>query len=191
VGEIAVNTNVLQISPLVRAGARAWSPDLTFEPALVVSDSLRRTVNLLLDPASMLSETQDRATKRSTAAIAAPVIHRVRQFAAPVVHNGDILAAPASPLVMQEAVRLAVHLAELGLSLTRDADEVVMPSVHQAASGAVQFEWHRKGIDLEVQILPSGKIVALVENGEHDPREVDLDDGIALVESELQAVLSR
>jgi hypothetical protein len=85
---------------------------------------------------------------------------------------------------------LAVYFAETGLEVARDRDEVVMPSVHHALSGAIQFEWHRKDFDLEISVLPSGRIAAYVEH-QGEATEVDLTTGMSVVEPELREVLTR
>lgn len=185
-----MSTSVLQVDPLVNAATK-WARNRSFEPTLDLAHGLRRAVNIFIDPAGLLSESREHAAKRSTAALAAPLIERIRLFASAVVHGEVVIAAEASPLVRQEAARLAVFFAESGLELTSHADEVAMPSVHQAPSGAVQFEWHRQGIDLEISVLPSGRITAFVESNGHEPREVDLTGGIASVAAELHAVLRR
>lgn len=185
-----MNTSVLRVDPRVDV-AKMWTLGRTFQPTMDFAHEIGRAVNCIVDPARLLSESQERAMKRSTMTLAAPVVERIRLFASAVVHGTQFIAAEASPLVRQEAARLAVFFAETGLDLTSDSDEVVMPSVHQAPSGAIQFEWHRMGIDLEIAVLPSGRISAYAEQSGHEPREVDLAGGISLVEPELHAVLRR
>ena len=185
-----MNTGLLQVAPRFGA-AQMLTLGRTFQPTMNLAQEIGRAVNFIVDPARLLSESQERATKRSAMALATPIVERIRLFASAVVHGAQFIVGEASPLVRQEAARLAVFFAETGLDLTSDSDEVAMPSVHQTPSGAIQFEWHRKGIDLEVTVLPSGRITAYVEQIEHEPREVDLADGISLVEPELHAVLRR
>lgn len=44
------------------------------------------------------------------------------------------------------------------------ADDTPLPSIVPTTSGNVQLEWHRSGIDLEVEVTPSGKFSMFYED---------------------------
>ncbi len=171
--------------------ASAWGHGDAFEPMMPLAQGIKRAVNFVGGPARLLSEGDDRLRSRRTVELSAPLVQKIRHFGTAVLHGGEEVAAAASPLVRKEAARLAVDFAERALELIADPDEVAMPSVLQAPSGAIQFEWHRKGIDLEISVLPSGRIAGYVESEGHDPREVDLSAGMWEIVAELNAVLRR
>ena len=185
-----MNTSVLRMSA-ANDRVAVWGPGCAFEPTMHLSHDLKQAVSYIVDPARLLSESKEDSLTRQAMALATPLIHQVSYFASPAMHDDDVIAAAASPLVRQEAARLALHFAEQGLELTSDPDEVAMPSVHQAPSGAIQFEWHRKGLDLEISVLPNGRIVGYVEVEGREPQEIDLSAGMWEIGPELNSVLCR
>jgi hypothetical protein len=185
-----MTTSVLRVSAMGRP-VPAWTPVATFEPTATLTRNLQRAVSYVIRPPLLLSEDQDRSFEREALSLASPLADQMRSFASPVVHGGQLVAMGASHLVRQEALRLTVEFAREGLDTTQDRDEVVMPSVHQAHSGAIQFEWHRKGVDLEITVLPSGGIVGYVEREGVASREVDLASGMQAITQELRTVLHR
>lgn len=185
-----MSTSVLRVNALGRA-APPWTPAPTFEPTATLARSLQRAVSYVIRPPLLLSEDHDRALEREALSLASALAEQMGYFDRPVVHGEEVVAAAASHLVRQEALRLAVEFAREGLETTQDEDEVVMPSVHQAQSGAIQFEWHRNGIDLEITVLPSGGIAGYLEREGAAPQEFDLASGMAAIAQELRTVLHR
>jgi len=171
--------------------ASAWGHDDRFEPTIRLAREINRTFNFVSGTARLLSEVDSPLLSRTAVELSAPLVQKIQLFGSAVFHAGDELAAASSPLVRQEAARLAVHFAERALERISDPDEVAMPTVLQAPSGAIQFEWHRKGIDLEISVLPSGRIAGYVESEGHEPREVDLSASMWEIAEELNAVLRR
>lgn len=185
-----MNTSVLRIG--ARGAAAGVVTRGIFEPAIeLMAQGVGRVITSAFVPVRLMSEGQELTAERRALSLAAPLIEKIRSFDSAIVYREQPFASEVSPLVQFEAVRLAVFFARTGLELTLDGEEVAMPSVHQTPVGAVQFEWHRKGFDLEILILPSGRIEAYVEHAEQEPREIDLTDRISLVEAELHAVLRR
>jgi len=185
-----MNISVLRVDALSRP-APVWTPAQAFEPTMTLARGLQRAVSYVIGPATFLSEDKDRAFERQCMALVSPLVEKIQAFSSPVMNGADVVAAAASLLVRQEAVRLAVEFVRVGLEASHDQDEVVMPSVHQAQSGAIQFEWHRKGIDLEIALVPSGEIVGYLEREGREPKELDLAAGVAAITQELRTVLRR
>lgn len=185
-----MNTSVIHFgSSFGRAPVRGSG--YSFAPTLELPKGLKQAVDFAVDPMRLLSERDEQVISRRSVTLAAPLIERIQLSADAVLHGAQVIAAASSALVRQEAARLALLFAERGLELNADPDEVVMPSVLHAPSGAVQFEWHRKGVDLEISVLPSGRIAGYVECEGQEPREVDLSAGMWEIESELNTVLPR
>ena len=142
-------------------------------------------------PFRLLSERDERLIRQKHLKLAEPLIERIEKFSASVMHGGDVIAHASSPLVRQEAARLSLQFAALGMELAAHPSEIVMPSVLQAPSGAIQFEWHRKGVDLEICVLPSGRITGYSEIEGGESREFDLSLGMQDIKFLLNAVLRR
>lgn len=163
-----------------------------FVPTIGFAQGIKRAVMYLAGPVGGVYELEiDRRFQRECMALASPLVEQIHQFTAAVRHGDEVIAAGASQLVRQEATRLAVEFAAIGMTAVGDRDEVAMPSVHQAATGAVQFEWHRHSIDLEIAVLPSGRIVGFVERDGEEPRDLELSSGMQSIQGELETVLRR
>jgi hypothetical protein len=184
-----MNAGVLRVDAL--RPAPMWTPAQTFEPTDVLARGLRRAVSYVVGPVIHTIEDKDRSLARRCMAVASPIVEQIQRCSSPVLNGEVVVAEAASVLVRQEAMRLAVEFACEGLDATGDEDEVVAPSVHQAQTGAVQFEWHRKGIDLEITVQTSGEISGYVERDGAEPVELDLSAGLSPVLQELRAVSSR
>ena len=178
---------------------RPWSPpgsamfgrDFLPAPTSAATDEafVRKAVGSVTPP-ERLFEAEPRRQVRNELALAGPLLERIAVFAQrPFDVHGHSLP-PISPLVRNEAIDLAMSFAEIGLLLTTEPSSVAMPSVHRTTFGGVQFEWHRKGVDLEIVTLPSGQTSAFVEV-EDEPFEVDLTRGIGPIEAHLRTVLAR
>jgi hypothetical protein len=67
------------------------------------------------------------------------------------------------------------------------------PAVIPSPSGGFQFEWHQRGVDLEVEVLPSGQLSVYFANREtHQEHEVDgsLDNVAPYVREQIQSHLT-
>ena len=70
----------------------------------------------------------------------------------------------------------------------------IKPAVVPSPSGGFQFEWHENGVDLEVEVLPSGQFSAYFEDREkQDTSEVegDLDAVCELVRDRIARHLTQ
>ena len=68
------------------------------------------------------------------------------------------------------------------------------PAVVPSPSGGFQFEWHENGVDLEVEVLPSGQFSAYFQDRvKQDTREVegDLEAVYELVRNRIAGHLTR
>lgn len=182
-----MNTRVLRFDSWSTQGP-ARAPWRMFEPTLPAAQGRQQSSSSV---AGLSSDGAARAFERACLELSRALEERIRSFSIAVAQGDEVFALAVSPMVRQEAVRLAFRFAELGLESARDADEVVMPSAHQSSAGAVQFEWHRKGIDLEISVLPSGQIEAYLEREDREPGEFDLSAGMSDIMQELNAVLRR
>lgn len=152
------------------------------------AESVRRVVKLLPKPVTMLSD--DSKSTSESVRLALPLLGQIESLSSEDALPWDRIPRIGS-LVRNEAVRLAMTFADIGLRETRDEHEVVMPSLHPTAHGAIQFEWHRNGLDLEVEALPSGKIIGFLEHPGEEPVEFDLSGSLQDVEDALKRVLVR
>lgn len=64
-------------------------------------------------------------------------------------------AAPLDPRSAEAALSLAIDILP---------DEMPMPSVVPTSCGGLQFEWHTRGIDLEVEFLSATRVLGLFED---------------------------
>jgi hypothetical protein len=86
----------------------------------------------------------------------APVVTAVGRFLQ-LPDNWDSYGAP---VIDHEKVLFGLNL----LLATLDPQSPA-PTVVPTPSGSVQFEWHRQGMDIEVEVLSAGKINLYYENG--------------------------
>lgn len=152
--------------------------------------SVKEVMGLLTTPVTILSENDSQKMRQQRLLLALPLIERIAAFSRPATFYQVDEVPPISPLVRNEAANLALVVAEVGLGQTQN-DRVVMPSVHPTAAGAIQFEWHRNGVDLEIEIHPSGEISAYVEELDKEPVELLLSSGLQAVDTVLNTVLLR
>lgn len=77
--------------------------------------------------------------------------------------------------------------------LARIVDEKTpKPSVVPTTQGGVQFEWHTKGIDLEIEICPTMRIFAAFEdNQQKEEWEGEITEDFSLLESIIETLASR
>jgi hypothetical protein len=123
-------------------------------------------------------------------AFARPVIEKLAEFAMlEQGWDGRDAASISSPL-LEQAADLAVGFAALGFDKLGPHADLRMPSAHPTVKGGIQFEWHRKGIDLEIELLPNGQVHGYIEQpGEH-PLEINLTLGTSAIEGVLLTVLA-
>jgi hypothetical protein len=145
------------------------------------------TFRVVAKPVVRLTDVTPSNERKDALRLALPVIEMVTKVATAAFDPN--LIAPISSLVRTQSSEWALRLADLGLSEASQVDLVVMPSVHPTTAGGIQFEWHRKGFDLEIEVLPSGQARAYVEAPEAEPIEADLSQGWQPVEDALRAVL--
>ena len=167
------------------------SPVQPWQCGSVAGPAVKKPMRLVTPPVTVLSDLESRKFSQQRIFLAMPLIERIDAFSQPVPFFQVDEIPPISPLVSKEAVNLAVIMAEIGLGQAQNESEVVMPSVHPTVAGAIQFEWHRHGVDLEIEIHPSGEISAYVEEPGKDPVELPLTLGLKAVHTVLRTVLLR
>lgn len=100
--------------------------------------------------------------------------------------NWNSYGAPVvSPSSLGYGLALLARTTELGS---------LRPAVVPSPSGGFQFEWHENGVDLEVEVLPSGQLSTYFQDREtQDTREVegDLDAVCELVRNRIAWHLTR
>jgi hypothetical protein len=174
------------------AGADTACLPMDFQIYRSPNDSRNRaekTVRIVPKARIGLTESMPSGTRDDALRLALPTMEKVSTLAA-AKFDTDIVA-PISQLVQKQAFDWLAMLADLALNEVNRADQVVMPSVHPTPSGGIQFEWHRKGYDLEIQVLPSGQGQAYLETPGSEPAEVDLSQGWKPIEDALKTVLVR
>lgn len=95
-----------------------------------------------------------------------------------------------APAVVDQAAELLTSFADLAFQeLGLDAHPE-MPSILPTGRGGIQFEWHRNSLDVELEILPTGRIQALVERAGQESQELDVTARIDQLRAEFLAVLT-
>jgi len=62
---------------------------------------------------------------------------------------------PISPSCIQKAIEVLPKLVN---------ENTPMPSIVPCSNGGVQIEWHTRGMDVEIEFTPKGRIEAFVKN---------------------------
>lgn len=148
-----------------------------------------KEIRVVAKPVIRIFEAEPADEQKRALRLALPIIQSVAALAnAPF---DPTLIAPISLLVQNQATRWAVAFADVALSEAGDPDAVVMPSVHPTVRGGIQLEWHRKGLDLEIEVLPSGQARAYIESPNGTPVDSDLSHVWPQVEAALRQVMVR
>jgi len=93
----------------------------------------------------------------------------------PTVHAVDVLLGLPAGWNSYGAPRIDPHAVEaaLRLLLATMQPDTLPPSVVPTVRGGVQLEWHASGVDLEVDVTPSGHVSAAYEDDEGQEWEAD------------------
>jgi hypothetical protein len=93
-------------------------------------------------------------------------------------------AVPISKSIVNSAYNLLLQTAVLGIP---------KPSVVPTSKGAVQIEWHTRGIDLEVCVLGPAKLSVSFEDARNPnhSREEELTFDLTSLKSAMHDILSR
>ncbi len=140
-------------------------------------------------PTTRLIDVDVRTSEMEAARIALPLINTITKLAR-VEPDGRNMK-PISPLVFDEAVRWAQIVVRAGLDVGTAPEQITLPAVVRTRDGGIQFEWHRKNLDLEIQVGPNGRGQAFLEGLDDEPVESDLTDGLGPIAVALQTVLVR
>jgi len=75
------------------------------------------------------------------------------------------------------SLRIKAYPITVGWKVLSDIlpDGTPAPLVGPMADGGVQFEWHFKQVDIELEITPEGRVIVLVEDLEADDDEWEAD----------------
>jgi len=166
-----------------------WGDPVTYLRDAAVAH-VGQIVKVLLPKIDLLSDDLARKHEIRAFAVARPVIEKIAGFAE--LHHGWYAEefAPISKIVLEMAADQALEFAELAISRNGLLAEVVMPDTLPTTEGGIQFEWHHKGLDLEIELLPSGRKYALLEREGQPPVELDLSAGFAEIAEELADLLA-
>lgn len=140
-------------------------------------------------PSARLIDRDVRNSELEAARIALPLINTITKLARVEPQGRNM--TPISPLVFEEAVRWAQIVVRAGLDAGTAAEQIALPAVVRTREGGIQFEWHRRNLDLEIQVGPNGHGQAYLETPDGEPLEADLSDGLGPIAGALHEVLVR
>jgi hypothetical protein len=142
-------------------------------------------------PTTRLIDVEVRNTEMEAARVALPLINTITKLARDTSEAHRDNMKPISPLVFDEAVRWAQIVVRAGLAVANQ-DQISLPAVIRTQAGGIQFEWHRKNLDLEIEVGPNGQGQAYLEDAAvGEPIEADLAEGLGRIQAALEIVLVR
>lgn len=142
-------------------------------------------------PSTGLIDDEVKSSELQAASVALPLINVITRLTKEYADSQRDGVRPISRLVFDETVRWAQIISKTGLAVATQ-DQIVWPQVVPTQAGGLQLEWHRKNLDLEIEIGPNGRAQAYLEDAAVDePIEADLAEGLDRIRGALELVLVR
>jgi len=85
----------------------------------------------------------------------------------------------------------AVHSAFEILWAIADDPQLPQPSIVPTSAGGLQIEWHRPGVDLELEIAPNGNAFEMSVSEGEAAREISLSNNLAPFVAEVRRLAGR